>query len=132
MYSTPPLDDDLEVIGEIECRLWVASSAPDTDFYCRLLDVDRDGAVWNLMSPTLEVIRAKYRNGEEEPEYLVPGPAGRAGVQARAYRQPLPARPPDPCAGDEQLLPAPRSQPQHRPALGGRVEAGPRAADDLS
>jgi uncharacterized protein len=73
VYSTPALDDDLEVIGEIECRLWVASSALDTHFYCRLLDVDPDGAVWNLMSPTLEVIRAKYRNGEEEPEYLVPG-----------------------------------------------------------
>ena len=73
VFSTPPLDDDLEVVGSIEFRLWVASSAPDTDFYCRLLDVDRDGAVWNLMSPTLEVLRAKYRNGEEEPVYLVPG-----------------------------------------------------------
>ena len=73
MFSTPPLDEDLEVVGSIEFRLWVASSAPDTDFYCRLLDVDRDGTVWNLMSPTLEVLRAKYRNGEEEPVYLVAG-----------------------------------------------------------
>jgi putative CocE/NonD family hydrolase len=73
VFSTPPLDEDLEVIGTIEFRLWVASSAPDTDFYCRLLDVDRDGIVWNLMSPTLEVLRAKYRNGEDDPEYLVPG-----------------------------------------------------------
>jgi putative CocE/NonD family hydrolase len=73
VYSTPPLDEDLEVVGSIEFRLWVASSAPDTDFYCRLLDVDRDGAVWNLMSPTLEVVRAKHRNGEEEPAYLVAG-----------------------------------------------------------
>jgi putative CocE/NonD family hydrolase len=73
VFSTPPLDEDLEVIGSVEFRLWVASSAPDTDFYCRLLDVDRDGVVWNLMSPTLEVLRAKYRNGEEVPEYLVPG-----------------------------------------------------------
>lgn len=73
VFSTPPLDDDLEVVGQIEFRLWIASSAPDTDFYCRLLDVDREGAVWNLMSPTLEVLRAKYRNGEEEPEWLTPG-----------------------------------------------------------
>ena len=73
VVSTPPLDQDLEVVGSVEFRLWVASSAPDTDFYCRLLDLDRDGAVWNLMSPTLEVVRAKYRHGEEEPEYLVPG-----------------------------------------------------------
>ncbi len=73
VFSTPPLDEDLEVIGSVEFRLWVASSAPDTDFYCRLLDVDQDGVVWNLMSPTLEVLRAKYRNGEEEPAYLVAG-----------------------------------------------------------
>jgi hypothetical protein len=73
VYSTSSLDEDVEVVGSIEFRLWVASSAPDTDFYCRLLDVDRDGAVWNLMSPTLEVVRAKYRNGEEEPAYLLPG-----------------------------------------------------------
>jgi putative CocE/NonD family hydrolase len=72
-FSTAPLDDDLEVIGAIEFRLWVASSAPDTDFYCRLLDVGPDGAAWNLMSPTLEVMRAKYRHGEEMPELLVPG-----------------------------------------------------------
>jgi putative CocE/NonD family hydrolase len=72
VFSTPPLDEDLEVVGAIEFRLWVASSAPDTDFYCRLLDVDRDGAVWNLMSPTLEVLRAKYRNGEDTPQLLTP------------------------------------------------------------
>ena len=89
VFSTPPLDDDLEVIGTIEFRLWVASSAPDTDFYCRLLDVDRDGAVWNLMSPTLEVLRAKYRNGEENPEPLVPGEpvelAFRLGLTANRF-----------------------------------------------
>lgn len=73
VYSTPPLEEDLEVVGTIEFRLWVASSAPDTDFYCRLLDVDREGAVWNLMSPTLEVFRAKYRHGEDRPEVLTPG-----------------------------------------------------------
>jgi putative CocE/NonD family hydrolase len=73
VYSTPPLAEDLEVIGAIECRLWIASSALDTDFYCRLLDVEPDGAAWNLMSPTLEVLRAKYRNGEEDPVLLVPG-----------------------------------------------------------
>ena len=73
VFSTPPLPDDLEVIGTIEFRLWIASSAPDTDFYCRLLDVDADGAAWNLMSPTLEVLRAKYRTSETEPTALVPG-----------------------------------------------------------
>lgn len=72
VFSTPPLQQEVEIVGAIECRLWVASSAPDTDFYCRVLDVDTDGAAWNLMSPTLEVVRAKYRSGDEEPEYLMP------------------------------------------------------------
>jgi putative CocE/NonD family hydrolase len=73
VFSTPPLDEDVEIVGRIEFRLWVASSATDTDFFCRLLDVDRDGAVWNLMSPTLEVLRAKYRHDEARPELLTPG-----------------------------------------------------------
>lgn len=73
VFSSEPLVDDLEVIGPVECRLWVASSALDTDFYCRVLDVGPDGAVWNLMSPTLEVVRARFRNDEAAPEPLVPG-----------------------------------------------------------
>ncbi len=72
-FTTDPLVEDVEVIGHVEFRLWIASSAPDTDFLCRLLDVDADGTVWNLMSPTLEVLRAKYRHGEHEPAFLVPG-----------------------------------------------------------
>ena len=90
-FSTDPLDEDVEVIGDIEFRLWVASSAPDTDFYCRLIDVDRDGAAWNLMSPTLEVLRARYRHGEVEPEPLRAGePAElvfRLGVTANRFRR---------------------------------------------
>ena len=72
-FTTPPLEEDVEVIGQIEFRLWIASSALDTDFICRLIDVEPDGTAWNLMSPTLEVLRAKYRHGEAEPVYLTPG-----------------------------------------------------------
>jgi uncharacterized protein len=72
VYSTPPLVDNLEVIGTLECRLWIASSAVDTDFYCRLLDVEPDGTAWNLMSPTLEVLRTRYRDSESEPHWMTP------------------------------------------------------------
>ena len=72
-FTTEPLGEDLEVIGNIEIRLWIASTAPDTDFVTRLLDVDTDGAAWNLMSPTLEVIRARYREDERDPALLKPG-----------------------------------------------------------
>jgi len=75
VFTSDPLAEDLEVIGNIEVHLWVASSAPDTDFVARVLDVEPDGPAWNLMSPTLEVIRARYRNGEREPELMSPGRA---------------------------------------------------------
>ena len=59
--------------GPIEIELWVSSSARDTDFVARLVDVHPDGKAYNLMSPTLEVLRARYRNGEDRPEPLEPG-----------------------------------------------------------
>jgi uncharacterized protein len=72
-FTTEPLPEDLEVIGNLEVHLWIASSAPDTDFVARLLDVEPEGVAWNLMSPTLEVIRARYRTSEREPDLMTPG-----------------------------------------------------------
>jgi putative CocE/NonD family hydrolase len=71
-YRSEPLTAGLEVTGPIEVELWVSSSARDTDFIVRLLDVHPDGKAYNLMSPTLEVLRARYRNGEDRPELLEP------------------------------------------------------------
>jgi hypothetical protein len=73
VFTSEPLAGDLEVIGTIECRIWLSSSAPDTDLVVRVLDVDTDGRAWNLMSPTLEVLRVRYRDGELEPRLLDPG-----------------------------------------------------------
>lgn len=72
-YSSEPLERDLEVTGPIEVELWITSSAADTDFFVRLLDVHPDGKGYNLMSPTLEVLRARYRDNEREPNLLTPG-----------------------------------------------------------
>jgi putative CocE/NonD family hydrolase len=73
VFTSEPLEEDIEIIGHLEFRLWIASSAVDTDFVARLLDVEPDGTTWNLMSPTLEVLRARYRNSEREPEFMTPG-----------------------------------------------------------
>lgn len=72
-YATEPLEQPLEVTGPIEVELYASSSAPDTDFVVRLLDVHPDGRAFSLMSPTLEVLRARYRNDESRPELLTPG-----------------------------------------------------------
>jgi putative CocE/NonD family hydrolase len=72
-FTSDPLEEDLEVVGSIDCRIWLSSSAPDTDLIVRLLDVEPDGPAWNLMSPTLEVLRVRYRAGERQPLMLLPG-----------------------------------------------------------
>ena len=39
VFETGPLEEDLEVIGPVSATLWVSSSAPDTDFTAKLVDV---------------------------------------------------------------------------------------------
>ncbi len=59
VYSTPELTQDVEVTGPITVHLWAISSAPDTDFVARLVDVHPNGYAQNL---TDGIIRARYRN----------------------------------------------------------------------
>lgn len=70
VYDTPPLERAVEVIGPIELRLFVSSSAPDTDFTGKLVDVHPDGRAIIL---TEGILRARYRNSLTTPELLEPG-----------------------------------------------------------
>lgn len=72
VYTTPPLAHDVEVTGPIVVRLWAVSSAPDTDFVARLVDVYPDGRSIIL---TDGIIRARYRNFRrgEPPTLIEPG-----------------------------------------------------------
>lgn len=70
VYSTPPLDHDVEVTGPVRLELFASSSAVDTDFTAKLVDVYPDGSVFNL---TEGILRAKYRNSQAAAEALVPG-----------------------------------------------------------
>ncbi len=72
VYSTPALTEDVEVTGPIVVHLWAASSAPDTDFVARLVDVHPDGYAQNL---TDGIIRARYRDFArgDEPSLIEPG-----------------------------------------------------------
>jgi putative CocE/NonD family hydrolase len=74
VYSTPVLEQDVEVTGPIVVHLWATSSAPDTDFVARLVDVHPDGYAQNL---TDGIIRARYRNFArgEQPSLIEPGKA---------------------------------------------------------
>ena len=70
VYSTPPLEQDVEVTGPVKLILWAASSARDTDFTGKLVDVYPGGKAYNLCDG---IIRAQYRNGMDKPALLEPG-----------------------------------------------------------
>ena len=71
-YTSSPLEKDTEVTGPVSLRVYAASSAPDTDFIGRLVDVYPDGQAINI---TEGVIRARFRKSEywEKPELIKPG-----------------------------------------------------------
>ena len=72
VYTTGELMEDLEVTGPISVHLWAISSAPDTDFVARLVDVHPDGYAQNL---TDGIIRARYRDFARgaAPSLIEPG-----------------------------------------------------------
>ena len=75
-FQTPELDADVEVTGPITVKLWVSSSAPDTDFTAKLIDVYPPRADYPeglAINITDSIIRARYRNGFAAPEFMEPG-----------------------------------------------------------
>ena len=76
VFQTSPLDNDVEVTGPILVKLWVSSSAPDTDFTAKLIDVYPSsehypqGYALNL---TDGILRTRYRNHREHGEAMKPG-----------------------------------------------------------
>lgn len=69
IYSTPILEQAVEVTGPIDLRLFVSSSAPDTDFTGKLVDVHPDGRAMIL---TEGILRARYRDSFKEPKLMKP------------------------------------------------------------
>lgn len=69
-YTSEPLTEPLVVIGPVECVLYASSSARDTDWHVRLVDVHPDGAARFLCHGAL---RARFRESFEEPRLLEPG-----------------------------------------------------------
>jgi putative CocE/NonD family hydrolase len=70
VYSTHAFAEDLEVTGPVSVELYAASSAVDTDFTAKLVDVGPDGFARNLADG---IIRARYRDSREKAEFLKPG-----------------------------------------------------------
>ncbi len=68
-YYSKPMDTPLEVTGMLKLVLFAASSALDTDFTAKLMDVAPNGNA-RLLSDG--VVRARFRNNPREPEFLTP------------------------------------------------------------
>ncbi|MFF1828533.1 CocE/NonD family hydrolase [Paenarthrobacter sp. NPDC058040] len=68
-YTTAALDKDIDVVGPVLLRLWAASSATDTDWHARLVDVHPDGSARYLCHG---VLRARFRDGFTTPALLEP------------------------------------------------------------
>lgn len=70
VYTTPPLEEDINVIGPIRAQIFASSSAVDTDFVAKLVDVyPNDMAIYL----TIGIVRARYRASFREPTLIQPG-----------------------------------------------------------
>lgn len=76
VFQTPPLSEDLEVTGPLVMNLWASSSASDTDFTAKLVDVYPptsdypEGVELNVEDG---IVRARYRDSLEKASLMTPG-----------------------------------------------------------
>jgi putative CocE/NonD family hydrolase len=77
VYTTPAFTEDTEVTGPVTLELFAGSSAVDTDFEAKLVDVAPDGFARNL---TEGILRARYRDSPERPELMNPGQVYRFAI----------------------------------------------------
>ena len=70
VYTSEPLEQDLEVTGPVTMTLYASSSARDTDFAATLVDVHPDGGAINICEG---LRRARFRDYIEGPTLIEPG-----------------------------------------------------------
>ncbi len=70
VYTSEPLEEPLDVAGNIPVTLYVSSDAPDTDFTVKLLDVYPDGRAFNLDD---SILRVRYREGFDKKVLMTEG-----------------------------------------------------------
>ena len=88
VYSSAPLERELEVTGTVELILYAATDTVDTDWTAKLVDVDEQGHAINLCDG---IVRARYRESLENPTPIEPGRVYeyriRVGSTATLFRQ---------------------------------------------
>jgi putative CocE/NonD family hydrolase len=69
VFRTEPLESDLEVTGSVQAKLWVSSTAPDTDFTAKLIDEIPPNADYPLgfdLNIGDSILRLRYRDGLDQ------------------------------------------------------------------
>ncbi len=68
VYTSAPLTEDLAVVGQVKVKFWAKSSARDTDFIAKLVDVHPDGFAQNVLD---RLVRARFRHGSKSAPSLI-------------------------------------------------------------
>ena len=75
VFQTEPLQEDVEVTGEIRVKFWASSSALDTDFTAKLVDVyppNTDYPGGFDLNIGDGIMRARYRDSRTEEKLMTP------------------------------------------------------------
>jgi putative CocE/NonD family hydrolase len=70
VYTTPELTEPLEITGPITMTLFASTSAKDTDFTAKLVDVHPNGYAQNIQDG---IVRARYRASHQQAQFVEPG-----------------------------------------------------------
>lgn len=76
VFQTEPLAEDVEVTGEIEVKLYASSSAKDTDFTAKLIDVYPPSSEWPggfALNIGDGIVRARFRESLKSEKLMTPG-----------------------------------------------------------
>ena len=84
-YTTPELKEDIELTGPLLLHLFASSSARDTDFTAKLVDVYPDGRAYNVVCDG--ITRARYQKSLFEPKFLSPSEINEYVINMEAVSQ---------------------------------------------
>jgi putative CocE/NonD family hydrolase len=70
VFTAEPFSKDVNVCGPVRVQLFASTSAKDTDFTGKVLDVWPNGFAQRLSDG---IVRARYRNGGDKPSLVTPG-----------------------------------------------------------
>ena len=130
VYTSAPLTEDMAVLGPVTVTFWASSSARDTDFTVKLVDVHPDGFAQNALN---RVVRARFRHGSRAaPSLIEPGKPYEYEIDLGYTGNVFSGRTPGQARHLLIEVPPPGPQPEHGEQPRDRRPDRDRGADDPS